>query len=488
MSDGSAALNGGAPPGVARGALAAGPLCWAVLHLIPAPGTMPPLAWAALGVLLWMGTWWVTDAVPLPITAVLPLILFPVLGVLSPVATATPYANPVVFLFLGGFLIAKGVERSGLHRRIAFAILSTVGASPSALIGGFMAATALIGMWVSNTATVMMMYPMALAVIGLAERDAEAVHPQFATALLLSLVYASGIGGVATLIGSPPNAIVAGLLAESVGRPIGFAQWMLLGMPVALVGVPLAWLITTRVLFRVGSAPIAGGDALIKSERRALGRASGGEWTVGVLVLLIASAWVLRPFVAAELPGVTDASISLTGALLLFVVPAGSRRAGPMLRGADLEAIPWPVLLLFGGGLALGEGITASGLAAWIGTALGATGAWPPLLVSVLLIGGMLFFTEFASNTASASIFLPIVIGLAMTMGVTPELFAVPVALAASFAFMLPVATPPAAIVYASGRVTIRQMAFAGLWINLLMFVVLTVATMTIVGPIFGRP
>jgi len=449
---------------------------------------MPPLAWAALGVLLWMGTWWVTDAVPLPVTAILPLVLFPALGVLTPQATAVPYANPVIFLFLGGFLIAKGIERSGLHRRIAFAILSTVGASPSALIGGFMAATAFISMWVSNTATVMMMYPMALAVIGLAEREPDAVHPQFGTALLLSLVYASGIGGVATLIGSPPNAIVAGLLTESVGRSVGFAQWMLLGVPVALVGVPLAWLITTRVLFRVGTAPIAGGDALIRSERRVLGPASRGEWTVGILVLLIASAWVLRPLVAAQFTGVTDASISLTGALLLFVVPAGDRRAGPMLRVPDLDAIPWPVLLLFGGGLALGEGITASGLAAWIGDGLGAAGTWPPLVIGALLTGGMLFFTEFASNTASASIFLPIVIGLALTMGVTPEVFAIPVAIAASCAFMLPVATPPSAIVYASGRVTIREMAAAGVWINVLMFVVLTLAAMTIVGPIFGRP
>ncbi len=484
----AAPVHEGPLPGVARAGLLAGPLTWALLRLLPPPDSMPPAAWLALGVLLWMGLWWVTDAVPLPVTAILPLILFPALGVLSPQATAVPYANPVIFLFLGGFLIAKGIERSGLHRRIAFAILSTVGASPTALIGGFMAATGFISMWVSNTATVMMMYPMALAVIGLAEREGDTVHPQFATALLLSLVYASGIGGVATLIGSPPNAIVAGLLTETTGRSVGFAQWMLLGVPVAVVGVPLAWLITTRLLFRVGHAPIAGGDALIRSERRVLGRASRGEWTVGLLVLLIASAWVLRPFVAADVPGVTDASISLTGALLLFVVPAGDRRAGPMLRVPDLEAIPWSVLLLFGGGLALGEGITASGLAAWIGDALGAAGHWPPVLIGALLTGGMLFFTEFASNTASASIFLPIVIGLAVTMGVTPEVFAVPVAIAASCAFMLPVATPPSAIVYASGRVTIRQMAAAGLWINLLMFVVLTVAAVTIVEPIFGRP
>jgi len=472
--------------GVARVGLLLGPALWLALRLIDGPASMPPAAWGALGVMLWMATWWITDAVPLAVTAMLPLILFPVFGVLSVSATAAPYANPVIFLFLGGFLLAKGIERSGLHRRMAYAILGTVGTSPAALIGGFMAATAFISMWVSNTATVMMIFPMAISIIALAEREAAASSPRFGTALLLALVYSSGIGGVGTLIGSPPNAILAGYLSESLGRSIGFAQWMFVGVPIVLVGVPLAWLLVTRVLFQVGHTPIAGGSALLRAERAALGPPARAEWTVGLLVLLVATAWVARPAVADSLPGLTDAGIALIGAVLLFTVPAGSWRAGPVLRAEDLADLPWAVLLLFGGGLALGEGITVSGLAGWVGDALSATREWPPFAVGAVLIFVMLFLTELASNTASASIFLPIVVTLALGMGLAPEVFGVPVAIAASCAFMLPVATPPAAIVYASGRLSIGEMAAAGVWINLLMFVVLTVAAFVLVGPVFG--
>jgi solute carrier family 13 (sodium-dependent dicarboxylate transporter), member 2/3/5 len=474
------------PRGVPRVGLVLGPLAWLLLRALPAPEGLPPAAWAAAGVLLWMATWWIAEAVPLAVTALLPLVLFPLLGVLPFSAAATPYANPVIFLFLGGFVLARGIEACGLHRRVAYGILGAVGSSPRALIGGFMAATALISMWVSNTATVLLMYPMALSVIAIAERESRDQAAAFGTALLLSLVYASGIGGTGTLIGSPPNAILAGYLSESLGRSIGFGQWMLVGVPVVLVGVPLAWWLLVRWLVPVGRAPITGELGLLRAERAALGRASGAEWTVGLLVLLVATAWIARPAFEDRWPLLTDAGIALSGALLLFTVPAGGWRAGPVLRGEDLASLPWPVLLLFGGGLALGEGITASGLAAWLGDALSATRHWPVPVVAALLTGGMLFLTELASNTASASIFLPIVLALAGSMGVTPEVFALPVAIAASCAFMLPVATPPAAIVYASGRLPIRVMAAAGLWINLLMWAVLVLASWLLVGPVFG--
>ena len=458
-----------------RVGLILGPVLFALLLLLPPPAAMTPAAWrtAATGIL--MAVWWITEAIPIPATALVPLLLFPLLGVASIGAAAAPYANPVIFLFLGGFLIAAALQRCGLHQRMALTIIALAGTSPRRLVGGFMAATAFISLWVSNTATVVMLLPMALSVITLVE-SRGATGANFAVTLLLGLTYAASIGGMGTLIGTPPNALLAGFMDETYGIRIGFVEWMLLGVPLVLVALPLSWLLLTRVLYPVPGGDAAGGADLIRSELRRLGPLSRAELIVGGITALTAIAWVTRPLIDDVLPGISDAGIAVGGALLLFVIPAGWRERSPLLDWDDAQRLPWGVLLLFGGGLSLADAIEETGLAAWIGEALGAVAAWPPLLVVLTVSTVIVFLTELTSNTAVAAAFLPVVAALAVGIGADPLLLAVPVALGASCAFMMPVATPPNAIVYGSGHLTIPQMARAGFWLNLLMIVLVTAA------------
>ncbi len=463
--------------GARRIGLLLGLTLFAIALLAPAPQGMSPGAWRTAAVALLMASWWLTEAIPIPATALLPLVLFPLLGVLPIDATAAPYANPVIFLFLGGFVIAAGLRRCGLHRRMALSIVRVGGTRPAGLIGAFMVATAFLSMWVSNTATVAMMLPLALSVLSLAEDAPGALpDPNLGVALLLGLAYAANIGGLGTLIGTPPNALLAGFMAESYGVAIGFVQWMLLGVPLVLVALPITWLLLTRVLYPVGTARIAGGDAMIRREVDALGSMSAAEWTVGVVTALTATAWVTRPLLAGVVPGLSDAGIAIAGALLLFVLPVPGAAGRPALEWRDAETLPWGVLLLFGGGLSLAGAIDATGLATWIGDALAGVAALKTLVVVLLVTTIVVFLTELTSNTATAAALLPVVGSLAIAIGADPLLLAVPTALAASCAFMMPVATPPNAIVYGSGRLTIPQMVRAGIWLNILMIVVVTAA------------
>ena len=451
--------------------LVTGPLLCAVMLLAEPSDGMTTLAWrtAAVGVL--MAVWWITEAIPVAATALLPVVLFPPLGVASVAATTAPYANPVIYLFLGGFLIAMALESCGLHRRMAMAVLGVVGPRPVNLILGFMAATAFISMWVSNSATVVMMLPMAASVIAL-ERGGAAIgrdtkRPAFAVPLLLGIAYAGNIGGLGTLIGTPPNALLAGFMAESYGVTIGFLEWMLLGVPIVMISVPFAWLVLAKWLYPVSADPIAGGAAVLREERQALGPISAAEWTVGTITALTATGWVTRPFIERWIPAVSDTGIALAGAVLLFAVPLTWRPLRVALTWADAERLPWSVLILFGGGLSLAAAIQDTGLAGWIGEALGALAGWPVFVVILVVTTVVIFLTELASNTATAAAFLPVVASLAVGIGVEPLLLALPTALAASCAFMMPVATPPNAIVYGTGDLTIPQMARAGVWINL---------------------
>ncbi len=450
--------------------LAAGPLLFAAMLLLAPPEGMAVLAWrtAAVGVL--MAVWWVTEALPIAATALLPIVLFPPLGVATVAATTAPYANPVIYLFLGGFLIAMALESCGLHRRMALAVLGVVGTRPANLILGFMAATAFISMWVSNSATVVMMLPMATSVIALArgggEPAGDAPSRAFDVALLLGIAYAGNIGGLGTLIGTPPNALLAGFMSETYGVQIGFMEWMLLGVPIVVVSLPFAWLVLTKWLYPVGSEPIAGGAAMLREQRGALGSMSRAEWTVGAITALTATAWVSRPVFERWIPAATDTGIAMTGALLLFIVPLAWRPLRVALTWTDAERLPWSVLILFGGGLSLAAAIEQTGLAGWIGAALSALAGWPVFAVILVVTTVVIFLTELTSNTATAAAFLPLVASLAIGIGADPMLLAVPTALAASCAFMLPVATPPNAIVYGTGALTIPQMAKAGMWLN----------------------
>ena len=454
-----------------------------LMLLAPAPGALSPGGWHAAALALLMAVWWVTEAVPIAATALLPLVFLPLLGIADIDDAAAPYANPVIFLFMGGFLIAAALQRCGLHRRIALTIVRVGGTSATRLVGSFMAATAFISMWVSNTATVAMLLPMALAVIELVEEHGQAENGdagntgELGVALLLGLAYAANIGGLGTLIGTPPNALLAGFMAESYGRTIGFVEWMLLGVPLVVVALPLAWLLLTRVLHPLHGIGIAGGRRAIAAESRALGALSRGEWTVGVVTALTAAAWLGRPLLASAVPQLSDAGIAIAGALLLFLLPVNAR-GDRALTWQNAEQLPWGVLVLFGGGLSLAHAIQVTGLAEWIGQALAGAASWPALLMLVLVTTVVCFLTELTSNTATAAALLPVVAALALAIGVDPLRLAVPTALAASCAFMMPVATPPNAIVYGSGRLTMPQMIRAGVWLNLLMIVLITAATL----------
>ena len=469
-----------------RVGLVAGPVALALILWLPAPDTLSVAGWHTAGVALLMAIWWITEALPIPATALVPVVLFPLLGIQSMSEATAPYANPLIFLFLGGFLIAIAMQRWDLHRRIALHIIAQVGSSPRALVGGFMAASAVLSMWISNTATAMMMLPIGVSIVALARSDDGASQPQtapFAVALMLSIAYACNIGGMGTLIGTPPNALLAGFMNESYGIDIGFAQWMGIGLPIVIVGLPLTYVLLTRVLFRVDTKAIAGGTNLVQRRLDDLGAMTHPERMVAAVFTGVALLWMNRPLLEAWVPGLTDAGIAMAGGLLLFVLPADGRTGTFVLDWEAAEDLPWGVLILFGGGLSLAQAIESTGLALWIGEALGVIGSWPLLLVVVLVTAAIIGLTEITSNTATAAAFLPIMASVAVGMGENPFLLAVPVALAASSAFMLPVATPPNAIVFGSGDVSIPQMARAGIVLNLLFVVLIALVTYTL-GPL----
>ncbi|MGE0351964.1 MAG: SLC13 family permease [Gemmatimonadales bacterium] len=470
---------------IRRIGLAGGLALFIVCLLLAPPAGMTLPAWRAAAVGILMAIWWISEAIPIPATALIPLVLFPVLDVVPIRDAAAPYANPVIFLFLGGFLIAGALRRCGLHERMALSIVALVGTRPAAIVAGFMAATAFLSMWVSNTATVVMMFPMALSVIVLAESTDHGPGPGFEGALLLGLAYAANIGGMATLIGTPPNAVLAGFLSETTGREIGFVQWMGLGLPVVLIALPVAWWYLVRIQHRLPTAPIAGGGPIFKERLAAKPPPSRAEWTVGIVTALTALAWIIRPLLETRLPGLSDAGIAIGGALLMFVIPVERRSFAPALTWEEAEKLPWSVLILFGGGLSLAGAVERTGLAGWIGGAMEPLQSLPIIVVTAAITATVILLTELTSNTATAAAFLPVVGAIAVGMGKDPLLLALPTALAASCAFMLPVATPPNAIVFGSGRLTIPQMARAGIWMNLLMLVVILAAVFLIGVPLF---
>jgi solute carrier family 13 (sodium-dependent dicarboxylate transporter), member 2/3/5 len=463
--------------------------------LLAPPEGMTLAAWRTAAVAALMAVWWITEALPIAATALTPIVLFPLLGIGSIGETTAPFANPVIYLFLGGFLIAMALEACGLHRRLALAILSVVGTRPANLILGFMIATGAISMWVSNSATVVMMLPMATSVIALARvaaaaedsaTEGSAPGTAFDVALLLGIAYAGNIGGMGTLIGSPPNALLAGFMSESYGARVGFLEWMFIGVPFVLIGLPVAWFLLTRWLHPVGNDHVAGGAAMIREERARLGAVSRAEWTVGAITVLTATAWVARPLLERWMPAISDAGIAITGALLMFAVPLAWRPLRVALTWRQAERLPWAVLILFGGGLSLAAAIQRTGLAEWIGLALGVLSGWPIFVVILIITTVMIFLTELTSNTASAAAFLPVVAALAIGIGADPLVLALPTALAASCAFMLPVATPPNAIVYGTGRLTIPQMATAGLWLNLFFAALIPVVVFLFAARVFA--
>ena len=441
-----------------------------------------------------MAVMWMTEAMPLPITSLMPLLLFPLAGVLSFEEAAQPFADKYIFLFLGGFMIARAVEKWNLHRRFALWIMLVVGTKPARLVGGFMLATALLSMWLSNTATAMMMLPMALSMTRLLNEQAQygdddparaekADH--FGTAVLLGVAYSASIGGLGTLIGTPPNALLAGFISER-GVVVGFGQWMLLALPLVAVLLVACWLLLTKICYRVGTDEIAGGRRLLHCELKLLGPMTRPEWTVLAIFTMTAAMWILRqpvthwPPLVERFPRVTeinDAMIAMFGAIALFAVPVNLKKGEFALDWEMAKGLPWGILLLFGGGLSLAKAAGVSGFTEWVGQSVAGLSGMPPMVLVLAVALVVIFLTEITSNTATAAAFLPIIYGVAKGLGHDPLLLLVPAVLASSCAFMLPVATPPNAIVFGSGQLTIAQMAKAGFWLNLLV-VTLTVPFM----------
>jgi sodium-dependent dicarboxylate transporter 2/3/5 len=477
-----------ATPRVRRVGLIAGPALAGLMLALPVPADLSPAGWqiAALGVL--MAVWWMTEALPLAATALLPLALLPLPGIRPLEEVAADYAHPLIFLFLGGFMLARALHVRGLDRRLALGMLRTTGARPDLVIGGIMLVTAFLSMWVSNTATAMVMLPIAQSlVVTLAGEDRSATAG-FAPALLLGVAYAATIGGMGTLIGTPPNALFAAFMAESYGVEIGFSRWLLIGLPLVIVLLPLTWLVLTRIAFRVGHAELHGARAAIAGAHDALGPMTSAEKRIAALMLLAAAAWVFRPLLADLLPGLplSDAGIAVSAALLLFLLPDGSGENRRLLSWSEAAGIRWDVLILFGGGLALAGAIAGTDLAAWLGARLAGAGALPLVLLLLLLGLVLVFVGELASNTAMAAVFLPVAGATAVGMGEPALLLALPVALFATLGFMLPVATPPNAIVFGSGAVSARHMLRAGILLDLVGIVVVAVAVLTLGRWVFG--
>ncbi|MFQ5688646.1 MAG: SLC13 family permease [Gemmatimonadota bacterium] len=474
-----------------RMGLALGLVLFVAILLFPSPADLGAPGWrvAALGAL--MAAWWLTEAIPIPATALLPIVFLPLLGAGTVREATAPYANPIIFLFMGGFLIALGMQRWSLHRRIALEVLRRAGTRPTSLVGGFMGATAFLSLWVSNTATAMMMLPIGLSVLEIVERpDSGLSDPQdrhsFGVLLMLGIAFSASIGGFGTLVGTPPNALLAGFMLETYSVDIGFARWLLVGIPLVVLSLPIAFWLLTRVAFPIRARELEGGRRLIQEQLSQLGPMSRGEKSVAAVFACTASLWVLRPLLQRWIPGVSDAGIAMGGGLSLFLLPVDWRRGEFALDWTWAERLPWGVLFLFGGGLSLASAVGRTRLNAWIGNLAGGLSHWPVLWLVLLITLLVVLLTEFTSNTATAAAFLPVLGAVAVKVGWNPLLVTVPATLAASCAFMLPVATPPNAIVYGSGRITVGEMAKAGLLLDLVLILLVTGVTLLLGPVVFG--
>ena len=468
--------------------------------VLPAPDGMAPEAWGTAGVAMLLAFWWATEALPIAATSLVPIVVFPILGVTPIGETTAPYANPLIFLFLGGFMIALAMQRWNLHRRIALAIVSSVGPKPERLVLGFMCATALLSMWISNTATTMMMLPIAASVAAVLLAEAKSGvaghdHRNFAVALMLGVAYAASIGGVGTLIGTPTNATMAAILsAEPFNIQLGFTEWMLVGLPFVAIMLPLTWLVLTRAVYAFDLGPSQEAADHVMAARRELGPISTPERRVAAVAGLVGALWVLRGLAKELAPdiyvqamaGWSDAGIAIFGTVLLFLIPAGRNRTGPLMLWETTRGLPWGLILLFGGGLSLANAMEASGLAVYLSTHLSVLGVLPLILLVGAIVAVIVFLTELTSNAATVAAFVPVIAALAVGIGIDPLVLAAPASIAASCAFMLPVATPPNAVVFGSGYITIPQMVRAGVWLNLVSIVVVTLVGALLVPLVFG--
>jgi solute carrier family 13 (sodium-dependent dicarboxylate transporter), member 2/3/5 len=473
---------------------AGGPvLCGLALAL--APADLPPPAARVLGLTLWMALWWVTEVVPLAATSLLPVVFLPLFGARTVGEATAPYASELVFLFLAGFLLAAALERWHTHIRIAFGLLGAIGTSGRRALLGVMLATALLSMWISNTATAAMMFPIAVAVGDLFGAGDPA--GRIRTALLLGMAYAATIGGMATLIGSPPNVIVAGAVRDLAGRTIDFSHFMLLGVPIVVVLLPLTWLLLALWFVPAGGGLDAAGRTALADRRRSIGPLRGGEAMTLAIFVATAFAWFFRqpkhfgawslPGLTQLLPGLSDAGIGLAAAILLFALkgPTASGQRLPLLTWEEGRKLPWEVLLLFGGGLSLADAMESTGLSRWIGAGLTGLGGFPTPILYLGVAAVVVILGEFASNTAIAAMMMPLAAVLARAVGPPPAALMLVTGFACSLGFALPVATPPNAIAFGTGRVSMRDMVRVGLVLDLVGVVIVALLLSVLVPLVF---
>jgi len=451
-------------------------------------------ATAAVGVL--MACWWMTEAIPVYVTALMPLVLFPLFGIADVHTTASSYGHEIIFLFLGGFILALALERWNLHKRLALNVLAAVGSNPRMIIGAFMAVSALLSMWVTNTATAIMLLPVAVSVIRMLPlndlEDGKADSP-FSLCLLLGIAYAASIGGMGTIVGTAPNVFTVSFLRENAGINISFVEWMLFAVPLVIVFVPVVWLVLTRLVYPLRVTHIPGVEQLLARERDALQPLARAEYLTLAVFFCTALAWVTRPLLSRielgdmqPLAGLTDSGIAIAAAVSLFLLPADFRKNEFLMDWPTALRLPWGLLLLFGGGLALAAALVATGFSAYLGGLVSGLEGWPLWLIILTVTAAVVFLTELTSNTATTATLIPLLYAASLGLQLPPLLIILPATFAASCAFMLPVATPPNAIVFGSGYLRIAQMSRAGFWLNIAAIGLITVAAYAILIPLLG--
>lgn len=478
-----------------RFGLLLGPLLFLILYLLIPEGFISANAYKVLALAAWIICWWVTEAVPFPVTALIPLILFPLLGVMPMNQSAAPYAHPIIFLFMGGFFIALALEKHRMHERIALNMIRFTGTSGNGIILGFMIATAFISMWISNTATAMMMMPIALSVVKLIIPNKDEIREEpvtaernFALGLMLVVGYAATLGGLATIIGTPPNVVFVGLLNDFNGQKISFGEWMLVGVPVSLVLLISNYLIVTKILFPNKIDKIKGSDELIKRKLGELGPLRKEEKLVLSIFLITSFFWITQEAINHYLVGaelLNDTNIAMAGGLLMFIIPANMKTFTFLLEWKDTKNMAWGILILFGGGLCLAEGLNETGIIQFIGGWIVSQTEYNIWFILILIIISVAL-SEMMSNVALVNIFVPVIFGIAQGLNINPILLALPVTLSASIGFMFPIATPPNAIVFSSGYIRIKDMMRAGFLLNIASIIIVWIASLTLVRWVFN--
>jgi sodium-dependent dicarboxylate transporter 2/3/5 len=468
--------------------LLAGPAVFVLLLLLSDVIPLEANAVAVLAVAAWMLIWWVTEAVGIAVTALLPMILFPFLDVKSLEATTASYGHKIIFLFMGGFGVALAMEKHNLHRRIALVIvkytIQWVGLSSKGLVLGFMLATAFLSMWISNTATTVMMLPIAASVIAL--MNDQQSDDRFTVNMLLGIAYSANVGGIATIVGTPPNAQFASIMSAEFGIEVGFGEWFLVGFPFSLTMLIITYLVLTRILYPTKTSYAESSKSIIHAELQKLGRISVQERKVLIVFVGTALLWMGKGYLSFLPFKLSDTGISMTAMVLLFVIPAKHAKGEALLAWQDTSRLPWGILLLFGGGLALAKGLSDTGIISMIGQAISSAGITNTLVVMLLLTAVMLFMTEIMSNVALTTVFVPIVAAVAGGMGADYLAFTIPVTIASSCAFMLPMSTPPNAIVFSSGQIKVAQMVRAGILLNIIAILLTATMGYALVGWVFG--